>query len=426
MEAEEWIGDMSTVTGAADFPMVVEQTATRPVAASAVAPRNIAVDAYRGLVMLLMMGEVLRFSEVAKAFPGNWFWSFLSFNQSHTEWVGCSLHDTIQPGFSFLVGVALPYSIASRIAKGKSFGDQLGHAIWRAFVLIILGFFLRSIDHPQTYFTFEDTLTQIGCGYVFLFLLGYVKREKWIWIAFGSILFAYWLAWALYPVAGPGFDWQAVGVSADWAQAHNFSGFLAHWNKNANLGNAFDQWFLNLFPRTSPFVANDGGYLTLSFIPTLGTMILGLLAGRWLRAAAPAIPFKKLLVAGVGGVAAGLLLHVAGICPIVKRIWTPSWTLFSGGICFLFLAGFCWVIEVKGYRKWAFPLVVVGMNSMAAYLIAHLTPAFLMSTFRIHLGARFFAFAGAGLQPFFEGLAVLAVFWLMLYWMYRKKIFLRI
>jgi heparan-alpha-glucosaminide N-acetyltransferase len=428
VETEEWIGDMSSVVNSAaavEIPMVVEQAggSVRPATAAA-APRNVAVDAYRGLVMLLMMAEVLRFSEVAKAFPGNWFWNLLAFNQSHTEWVGCSLHDTIQPGFSFLVGVALPYSIASRVAKGKSFGEQLGHTFWRAFVLIILGFFLRSIYKPQTYFTFEDTLTQIGCGYVFLFLLGYVKKEKWLWVALGGILFGYWLAWALYPVAGPGFDWQAVGVPANWS--HNFTGFMAHWNKNANLGNRFDQWFLNLFPRTSPFVANDGGYLTLSFIPTLGTMILGLIAGRWLRASAPRIPFKKLLSAGVGGLAAGLLLHVAGICPIVKRIWTPSWVLFSGGICFLFLAAFCWVIEEKGYKKWAFPLIVIGMNSMAAYLIAHLTPEFLMSTFRIHLGAHFFAFAGNGLQPLFEGAAVLGVFWLMLYWMYKRKIFLRI
>jgi predicted acyltransferase len=373
--------------------------------------------------MLLMMAEVLRFSVVAKSFPGNWFWNLLSFNQNHTEWVGCSLHDTIQPGFSFLVGVALPYSIASRTAKGKTFENQLGHALWRAFILIILGIFLRSIDKPQTYFTFEDTLSQIGMGYVFLFLLGYV-REKWLWISLLAILFSYWLAWALYPVAGPGFNWQAVGVPADWS--HNFTGFMAHWNKNANLGNAFDQWFLNLFPRTSPFVANDGGYLTLSFIPTLGTMILGLIAGRWLRSAAPLIPFKKLLLAGAGGLAAGLLLHAAGICPIVKRIWTPSWTLFSGGICFLFLAAFCWIIEARGHKKWAFPLVVIGMNSIAAYLIAHLTPEFLISTFRIHLGPRAFALAGQGLQPLLEGLAVLAVAWLILFWMYRNKVFLRI
>src|SRR5579871_251147 len=96
MEAEEWVGNMSTVVNsatAAEIPMVVEQAAARP--ATAAAPRNVAVDAYRGLVMLLMMGEVLRFSEVAKAFPGNWFWKVLSYNQSHVEWAGCSLHDTI-------------------------------------------------------------------------------------------------------------------------------------------------------------------------------------------------------------------------------------------------------------------------------------------------------------------------------------------
>ena len=92
------------------------------------APRNIAVDAYRGLVMFLMMAEVLRLARVARAFPGNWFWGILAFNQTHVDWAGCSLHDLIQPSFSFLVGVALPYSIASRIAKGGTFGKMLLHA----------------------------------------------------------------------------------------------------------------------------------------------------------------------------------------------------------------------------------------------------------------------------------------------------------
>jgi heparan-alpha-glucosaminide N-acetyltransferase len=237
-------------------------------------------------------------------------------------------------------------------------------------------------------------------------------------------LFGYWLAWALYPAAGPGFDWQAVGVPSDWT--HHYRGFMAHWNKNANLGNHFDQWFLNLFPRTSPFVANEGGYLTLSFIPTLGTMILGLIAGRWLRGASPNIPFRRFLIAGAAGLALGLLLHVSAVCPVVKRIWTPSWTIFSGGICFLMLAAFEWIIDAKGYRKWAFPLRVIGVNSIAAYLIAHLLPDFLISTFRIHLGRGAFAFAGIALQPLFEGAAVLLVCWLLLLWMYRQKLFLRI
>ena len=386
-------------------------------------PRNVAVDTYRGLVMFLMMAEVLRLSAVARAFPGNPFWHFLAYNQTHVDWAGCSLHDTIQPGFSFLVGVALPYSIASRIAKGGTFGKLFLHALWRSLLLIVLGIFLRSMNSSQTYFTFEDTLTQIGLGYPILFLLGF-KPPRWQWWALGTILVGYWLAWALYPVAGPGFDWQSVGVPANWA--HHYTGFAAHWNKNANFGNAFDQWFLNLFPRVKPFVFNSGGYLTLSFIPTLGTMILGLAAGRWLRAAAPKIPFKQLLVAGAAGIAAGLLLHFTGICPVVKRIWTPSWTLFSGGLCFLFLAGFSWLVDVKGYKKLAFPLVVIGMNSIAAYMMAHLFERFIISSFRINLGRGLFQVWGTGHEPLLMGIAVLGAYWLMLWWMYKRKLFLKI
>ena len=408
-------------TAVESAPAIIAEPAASPRASQ----RNVAVDVYRGFVMLLMMAEVLRLSRVSEAFPASWFWGFLAYNQTHVQWAGCSLHDTIQPGFSFLVGVALPYSIASRVARGGTFGKLLLHALWRSLLLIFLGIFLRSMDRPQTYFTFEDTLTQIGLGYPLLFLLGF-RPPRWAWWALGAILSGYWLAWALYPVAGPGFDWGSVGGSAAWNVQHAYTGFMAHWNKNFNLGNAFDQWFLNLFPRETPFVFNDGGYLTLSFIPTLGTMILGLIAGRWLRAAAPRVPINRLLVAGAAGVAGGLLLHFTHVCPVVKRIWTPSWTLFSGGLCFWFLAAFSWIIDVKRYRKWAYPLVVIGMNSIAAYCIAHFFEDFITSSFRIHLGAHFFAFLGAGLEPLVHGAAILACYWLLLWWMYRRKIFLKI
>jgi heparan-alpha-glucosaminide N-acetyltransferase len=359
--------------------------------------RNVSVDAYRGFVMFLMMAEVLRLSRVAQALPGNPFWQFLAWNQTHVAWAGASLHDLIQPSFSFLVGVALPYSIASRLAKGATIGRMVLHAAWRALVLIALGIFLRSTRSAQTNFTFEDTLTQIGLGYTFLFLLG-LKPPRWSWIALGVILFGYWLAWALFPIA-PGLP------------------FEAHWAKNANAGHAFDVWFLNLFPREKPFIENRGGYLTL--IPTLGTMILGLVAGRWLRASAPAIPYRKFLVAGAIGVTAGAVLHFAGICPVVKRIWTPSWTLFSGGLCFLLLALFC-------RMRPAHFLVVVGMNSIAAYLIAHLFHEFIEQSFRIHLGQAPFTLFGPAYQPLLLGAAVLATYWLILWWMYRRKLFLKI
>src|SRR6266849_9604845 len=100
--------------------------------------RNVSLDAYRGLVMLLMMAEVLQLSRVAAAYPTSLFWKIMAFHQTHVEWFGCSLHDTIQPGFSFLVGVALPYSIARRIAKGARFKELFWHALWRSLVLVAL------------------------------------------------------------------------------------------------------------------------------------------------------------------------------------------------------------------------------------------------------------------------------------------------
>jgi predicted acyltransferase len=420
---------MATVSLSSPGLEAEQRTRETPPAGST-AGRNEAVDAYRGLVMLLMMAEVLQFSRVAEAYPTSLFWKILAFHQTHVEWFGCSLHDTIQPGFSFLVGVALPYSIASRIAKGALFPQLFAHTLWRSVVLVALGVFLRSMDHSMTYFTFEDTLSQIGFGYPLLFVLGFfcVKpaRAKWIWAALAFLLVAYWLAWTLYPAAPANFDWQSVGVSPAWNAEHNFTGFAAHWNKNYNFGNRFDQWFLNLFPREQPFVYNSGGYLTLSFIPTLGTMILGLIAGRWLRESAPGVPVRKFILAGLAGILLGLALHYTGICPVVKRIWTPSWTIFSGGICFLFLAAFSWVMEARGSKKWAFPLVVIGTNSIAAYLIAHLMEGFLASSLRIHLGANFFRFAGAGLEPFFRGAAILLGYMLVLLWMYRRRVFLKI
>ncbi len=385
--------------------------------------RNSAVDAYRGLVMLLMMGEVLQFAAVAKSYPDSLVWHILAYNQTHVEWAGMGLHDMIQPSFTFLVGVALPYSINSRLSRGKSFGKLLLHTLWRSLVLIALGIFLRSTHSAQTNFTFEDTLTQIGLGYTFAFLLAFCK-PKWQWTALAVILFGYWLAWALYPAPGPGFNYAAVGVPADWH--HNFSGFASHWNKNSNLGQAVDVWFLNLLPREAPFRYNGGGYLTLSFLPTLGTMLLGIRAGEWFRSDAPKIPLKRFLIAGTLLVIVGLLLHVTGICPVVKRIWTPSWTLFSGGICFFFLAVFSWVIDVKAHRRWAFPLVVVGMNSIAAYLMAHLWEDFIVDNLHINLGYRVFRVLGPGLEPLMIGIAVMLIYWCILYWMYRRKIFLRI
>ena len=110
----------------------------------------------------------------------------------------------------------------------------------------------------------------------------------------------------------------------------------------------------------------------------------------------------------------------------MKRIWTPSWVLFSGGWCFLLLAAAYAVIDWRGWKAWSFPLVVIGMNSIAAYCIAHLFDSFIAKNLRTHLGTGIFQSCGAAYEPFLHGVAVLLMYWLILFWMYRRKIFLRI
>ena len=386
--------------------------------------RLVSLDAFRGLVMVLMLAEVMRLPVVAQAFPHSLFWRIVGFNTEHVEWQGCSLHDLIQPAFSFLVGAALPFSIASRRRKGQSFGVMVAHAAWRAVLLIFLGIFLRSLHSDQTYFTFEDTLTQIGLGYVFLFLLGFTRVRTQV-LTLVLILILFWAVFALYPVPPASFDYPSVGVPHNWE--HNYTGFLAHWNKNSNVSWAFDVWFLNLFPRERPFVFNEGGWSTLSFIPTLATMILGLLTGEWLKSSrSKEHKLRGMWIAGLALLLLGLAFQWAGICPIVKRVWTSSYTLYSGGWVVLILAAFYALIELKGWRRWAFPLVVVGMNSIAAYVMAERCREFVESSFQIHLGMRFLNAMGTALEPFFLGVLTLLTYWLVLYWMYKKKIFIRI
>ena len=374
--------------------------------------------------MLFMASEIMSIPRLARDFPESGTARFVASMLDHREWVGCAPWDLIQPAFMFMVGVALPFSLASRRARGQGFTGMLGHSVVRAFLLIALGIFLRSQNRPQTYFTFEDVLTQIGLGYVFLFLLAWVKPRIQLAAAL-LILVGYWAAFAVYPVPPPGFDTTTVGVPAAWP--HHQTGFAQHWDKNTNLAARFDQWFLNLFPRERPFAFNRGGYLTLNFVPSLATMIFGLLAGGLLRSSrADGEKVRQLAIWGVAGLAAGGLLHVLGICPIVKRIWTPSWTLYSAGWVTLILAGCYYVIDLRGYRRWTFPLLVVGANSIAMYVIVHVATDYMFRAFRTNLGHAVFDHIARPFQTIALGAATLTVFWLMLLWMYRRKVFVRL
>jgi len=413
---------------AAPVPASVEPPAPVPL----VSPpgRLASLDAFRGFVMFLMAAEMLRIADVARHFPANAVWQWLGQHTQHVEWTGCVLHDLIQPAFSFMVGVALPFSVAARLARGDSKTSLWWHACWRGLVLVLLGVFLRSIGRPQTYWTFEDTLSQIGLGYPLLFALG-MARERTRWIALAGILFGYWLLFAVWPLPGPGFDPSQHRIPSDWP--HSFSGFAAHWNLNTNPAWAFDRWFLNLFPREKEFIGNGGGYSTLSFIPTLGTMLLGFFAGQALLGVRDTPGSRarwavagRLLLAGLAALVAGWGLDRLGLCPSVKKIWTPAWTLFSGGWCFLFMTAFYVVADLFGWRRLFFPLTVIGMNSIAMYVLVQTTEGFWSRALDTHFGQRPFHAFGDALAPMLHGGVVLLILWLILFWMWRRRIFLRV
>jgi len=156
-------------------------------------------------------------------------------------------------------------------------------------------------------------------------------------------------------------------------------------------------------------------------------MIFGLLAGGLLQSERqPMQKFWTLAGCGLAGLVLGWALDLSGICPSVKRIWTPSWAIFSTGWTCLLLAGFYGLVDLKGHRRWSFPLLVVGMNSIAMYCMAHLFDRFIRDTLKIHFGQHVFNLFGTSYAPIVQRAATLLILWLVCLWMYRRKIFLRI
>jgi heparan-alpha-glucosaminide N-acetyltransferase len=388
------------------------------------------LDAYRGFTMLLM---ALSFDRIAAHFPDGNAWQVIFEQFEHRRWGGWSIWDMIQPSFSFMVGVSLPFSAAKRMAAGQSYRRVFLHAATRAIILVLLGVFLRSRNFQTTNWTFVDTLSQIGLGYIFLFLL-WGKPFKLQLGVFVLILVSYWSFFAFWPLPDTTYNPAEWGLNEEQA-AHNFTGFAAHWNFNANPAAYFDRWFYNQLPRpinadgvwVGSFMYDGGGYALLNFIPTLATMILGLMVGNTLFSKR-SNKQKLLTMIGIGIalIALGWVLDFTGACPIVKKIWTPSWVLFSGGICFIVLATLYAIMDLAGFWRWAYPGIVVGMNPIVLYVLNALLVGWIIDRLQSIFGRNVFKLFGESYEPLFSMLAGLLVLWLICFWMYRRRIFIRI
>jgi heparan-alpha-glucosaminide N-acetyltransferase len=381
--------------------------------------RLASLDAYRGFIMFLMASAGFGIGAVAEKLPDS-FWATIAPQVDHVPWVGCVLWDLIQPAFMFMVGVAAAYSTANRLKKGDSLAAVLGHAAIRAVALVLLGVLLasNSRSEKQTAWVFTNVLAQIGLGYFLLVLLSRTSM-RFQAAAIGVILVGYWLLFAVWPVRE-----LPMNVDTSWIKPKELlSGFFAHWNPHTNVAADFDVWFLNLFPRSEPYVVTRGGYQTLNFVPSLATMLMGLLTGEMLRRdGLPREKLRALLIAGTSCVLVGWLAGQT-VCPLVKRIWTPSWTLFSGGWVLLMLAAFYAVIDVQGWKSWSLPFSVIGMNSIFVYLGFQLSSSWIRETAARHLGQEWFT---GDYQAMAQRTSVLVVLWLLAWWLYRQKVFLRL
>ncbi len=365
-----------------------------------------------------------------------------------------SLWDLIQPAFMFMVGTAMAYSARKRDALGEPRWKQWGHAFVRAIVLVLLGVFLSSLSTQQTNWEFPNVLAQIGLGYIFIFA---VVRWKW-WgqvAAIATILIGTWAAFFTY-VPPDDYDFAAVNASAEKGEV--LEPPFRQWSKNGNFAHEQDLKFLNKLPRLEdkegepiPFTFNRGGYQTLNFVPSIATMILGLICGQILQR--PVSPWKRVgLLLGLALLCFGLgIASGAWATPIVKRIWTPSWVLFSGGYVIALLALFFALFDALPLGILAFPLVVVGTNSLLIYLMGQTlrgwTSAKIIHT-HFHklierglggiaeltgiaarlpeagqpVGAVMYDLFG----PMVDATAVFLVFWLALLALYRKRLFMRL
>ncbi len=397
--------------------------------------RLLSLDAFRGLIMCTLAVNGFAFATTANKIgygPGvdvstrtGHVWQWLAFHNSHPVWnsqfyvVGCSYWDLIQPSFMFMVGVAMPYSYASRRKRGESRPKLVMHALIRSLVLIMLGVFLatRNTGLPSNRLL-TNVLAQIGLGYFFVFLL--LGRGVRLQIGIGAVvLMAYWAWFMQYPVP-PSLPTASLESIESLSVPHEIAKqFAIHTNAAAQA----DRTLLNLGNHGQPVDVHSAGYATLNFVPSMVTMLIGVLAGSLLRSSKSESDKVRFLIAGGMACMAMAIIASYTVCPIVKKIWSPAWVLYSGAWVLWILAALYFVIDVRGWRSWTFPLIVVGTNSLAIYLMSNLLKPWISGCLETYFGDQIFA---GTYGPVMQAICVFAVLWLVCLYLYRSKIFIRV
>ena len=375
------------------------QAADSPMGGNSPGQRLYSLDALRGFDMFWIMGAEEIVSSLAKATDSP-FWNGFANQLTHPAWNGFHMYDLIFPMFLFMAGVATPYSVGRELEKGNSKQEVLWRVVKRGLILVVLGVFHNNGLHlrPFSDIRFGSVLGRIGLAYMFANIIFiYSKRTTqiiWFWV----ILIGYWLLLKLN--SAPGFP------RGDLTMEGNFASYIDRL----------------LLPGRLYLGIHDPEGIA-STIPAIATGLLGILTGTFIKHGKVSGSQKSLYMA-ITGVVSIILAQIWNLnFPINKNLWSSSFVLQVGGLSLLFLSLFYYIIDVLGYKKWAFFFKVIGMNSILIYLSGHFID------WKYATEGIFQCLGQLTHAPYDEvvmAACYVLVEWAFLYFLFKKKVFLRV
>jgi len=372
--------------------------------------RLMSLDVYRGLMVAAM---------IVVDNPGSdehAYWPIM-----HTKWNGWTPADFIFPSFLFLVGISIVYSFAARLQRGDTRRKIFAHAVKRSLMLIAIGMLVNAspiIGLDLDTWRFEGVTQRIGICYFFASILELWAGRREQWLALLACLVGYWALLRFFPVPGAGVPGRDIPFMDP---LQNLPAWL---DRKLFMGHLYDG------------TRDPEGILHT--IPAIGSTLIGVLTGHWLRKQKDARKLiAGMLLSGIVGILAGVLWN--RWFPINKNLWTSSFVLFSAGLALLFLSLLYWMLEVKRWRgAWTMPILVFGMNAIAGFVADSFIygPGYTFTArapngaimnwheaAQAWLEAAGLATANASLV---YSLAAVAICWFLLWLLWRKKIFLKI
>lgn len=361
--------------------------------------RLLSIDTFRGITIFLLLVEHIDLyyllSIRTKEYPllNQFMMQFY-----HHDWNGMYFWDMIQPYFTFIIGVAMVFSMNKRWERGETWLQTFKHMLYRCSVLFILGIILQSALRGELVWELWNILTIFSVSILITFFVFRCSSLNQFIISIGLIL----ITELLY-------------------RFFSIEGFNEPFNKHHNFGSYVD---LLLMGKLHP-----DGWVFFAAIPTTAHMIWGVLTGKLLIGDYTGSQKTRLLtLLGINAVVIGYAMEAIGISPINKHIGTSSFIIASGGWCLLTFALFYWLIDIKGYKKWTHFFVVFGMNPIFIYFLSRavgrdwfypFVAIFTKGTIgRLDIPE--------GLLTLFTGVIILSIEWHICYWLYKRKIFIKI